>query len=145
MDRLLKMLERQKKHHTILALVMVVFILFDISVPDKVANAVDSIVGRLVVLVAVVYLFMLNPIVGSLAIVAAYVLLKRSESSTGSFGAQDGLPSETVKNMHLTAYNQFPETLEEEMVDNIPPHGQAELAPPSFKPLIAKNKNAVVV
>jgi hypothetical protein len=145
MDRLLKLVEKQKKHHLVLALVMAIFILFDISVPDKLALAVDSIVGRLVVLVVVVYLFMLNPVVGSLAIVAAYVLLKRSELASGSFGVQDSLPSETVKNMHLTAYNQFPETLEEEMVEKIPPHGQAELAPPSFKPLIAKNKNAFVV
>jgi hypothetical protein len=145
MERLQKMLSKQHSHNMILCVVMAVFIVFNIQVPDKLADMVDSLVGRVVLAVGVIYLFMHDHTVGAVALVAAYVLLKRSTIASGSYAVNNYLPSEKIKNTEFTAWNQFPRTLEEDVVANMAPHGDGEMAPPSFKPLLSKNENAEVL
>ncbi len=142
MDRLVNLVTKQKPHHMLLCLVMVVFVVFNIEVPSSMANLVDSVVGRIVLAVLVVYLFMQDPTVGAIGVIAAYTLLTRAEVSTGTYAVNNYVPSERIKGVEFTAWNQFPETLEEQIVKKMAPHGGDLLAPPSFKPLMDKTDNA---
>ena len=66
------------KNHHVLAVLMGLFIVFPIQIPDLVASLVNNVLGKIVVIVTALYLLSVNPIVGSLGIVAAYLLIQRS-------------------------------------------------------------------
>ena len=96
--------------------------MFNIKTPQLLASVVDNIYGNIGVLVVAVYLIMkVNPVVGIVALYAAYELIQRSSGMTGSVGIQKYLPSQLKQNRHLTAFNQFPITLEEEVVKQMAP------------------------
>lgn len=96
--------------------------MFNIQTPQLLASVIDNIYGNIGVLVVAVYLIMkVNPVVGIVALYAAYELIQRSSGMTGSAGIQKYLPSQFKQNSHLTAFNQFPITLEEEVVKQMAP------------------------
>ena len=105
----------------VLAALLAIFIVFDISVPDPVAELVDTIVGKLVVILVALNLFFLHPIVGALGLVAAYELIRRAERAPPSM-ARKYLPSEKKKSVELSKINQFPLTVEEEVIANQIPY-----------------------
>jgi hypothetical protein len=117
-----KLIKPNNRHHLLLLIVMVIYIMFNIQTPQLLASVIDNIYGNIGVLVVAVYLIMkVNPIVGIVALYAAYELIQRSSGMTGSAGIQKYLPSQFKQNSHLTAFNQFPITLEEEVVKQMAP------------------------
>lgn len=56
-----------------------------------------------------------------IALYAAYELIQRSSITTGSAAINKYLPSQLKMDKHLSAFNQFPVTLEEEMVKQMAP------------------------
>jgi len=134
MEFLLKMLKRDRTEHLLIAL-MVVFILFEVQIPRVVGTMVGSIGGRVALLISAVALLFTHPILGAIALVAAYVLVHRSEKSTGQYQARRFIPSEYTKNKQLHALNQFPVTLEEEMVHKMVPFvNKGNASPSKFTP-----------
>ena len=78
-----------------------------------------------------------NHIVGVLGLVAAYVLIQRSANKTGTVGVKNYLPTEAKKSSHLSAMNQFPVTVEEEVISKmLPSTNNRDLMPPEFKPVL---------
>ena len=73
----------KEKHHALLALLLSVFIIVDIQVPLEVANLVDTIVGKTVVILVIFSLLTYNKFVGILGIIAGYMLVMRSMNTTG--------------------------------------------------------------
>ena len=67
-----------------------------------------------VVLLALAVLLTENTVLGVLAVIAAFELIKRSSVRTGSNEFADSYLQEK-KEQHYSALNQFPITLEEEM------------------------------
>lgn len=117
-----KLIKPNNRHHLLLLIVMVIYIMFNIQTPQLLASVIDNIYGNIGVLVVAVYLIMkVNPVVGIVALYAAYELIQRSSGMTGSAGIQKYLPSQFKQNSHLTAFNQFPITLEEEVVKQMAP------------------------
>ena len=117
-----KLMKPNNRHHQLLLIVMVIYIMFNIKTPQLLASVVDNIYGNIGVLVVAVYLIMkVNPVVGIVALYAAYELIQRSSGMTGSSGIQKYLPSQLTQNRHLSAFNQFPITLEEEVVKQMAP------------------------
>ena len=117
-----KLMKPNNRHHQLLLIVMVIYIMFNIQTPQLLASVIDNIYGNIGVLVVAVYLIMkVNPVVGIVALYAAYELIQRSSGMTGSAGIQKYLPSQLTQNKHLTAFNQFPITLEEEVVKQMAP------------------------
>ena len=87
-----------------------------------------------------------HPILGVIGLFAAYELIRRSSHSTGSLAIQRYLPTEMKKSGHLSAFNQFPVTLEEEVVKQMAP--LVESAGPSnldYKPMSDETYNAMDV
>ena len=66
-------------------------------------------------------MFFVHNVLGVVALLFAYELIRRSEQATGTYQMRHFLPSEYVKGKHFDAMNQFPVTLEEEMVQKMVP------------------------
>jgi hypothetical protein len=120
-----------------LLIIFVVYILFNVQTPRPIA-ALDSTFGYVLIIALFAILAInLNPIVIVVGIFAIYLLFKRSSISTGSLAMTKFLPTENVKTQYLSAFNQFPVTLEEEVVQQMAPlqPGPA-MAPKTFHPIM---------
>jgi hypothetical protein len=106
---------------------------------------IDSIGGKIVMFVVVIYLFMnAHPILAVLALLAVFDLMRRSSMTTGIAALQKFAPSEEKKMSQFTAYNQFPYTLEQEVVSKMAPIMKSgySITPSSFKPLLDDTHDA---
>ena len=135
MNKLLKKLTREK-HHTLLALLLIVFILFEIEIPLPLANLVDTIVGKTVVILFIFSLLTYNKFVGVLAIIAGYLLVMRSMEATGNKYIPY-LETESSKFSKMKQFNvKHKRTVEEEVIDNMLPRVSTEHTNGSdFKPI----------
>mgnify|MGYP003335579827 CR=1 FL=1 len=79
-----------------------------------------------------------NPVVAILGLYVAYTILTRSSNATGSAALERYMPSEEKKMSEFSAYNQFPYTLEQEMVAKMAPAKSSgfSLSQASYKPLM---------
>ena len=73
---------------------------------------------------------------GVLGLFSAYILIRRSSAATGSYAVEAYVPSERRKSEELSAFNQFPVTLEEQVVALRAPLADTEIgsATASFYP-----------
>jgi hypothetical protein len=116
------LIKAEKRHQLVLGIVLVLYILLNVKTPEMLSNLIDSIYGNIVVVVIAMILFSnSNPVVGILSIIAAYMLLKRSSITTGSFAIQKYLPSEESRSADFSKLNEMPITLEEQMVAKMAP------------------------
>ena len=109
----------------ILAILLSVFILFPLPLPFELATYIDTKLGSLLVVVLSIFVFVtVSPVVGILAFIAGYSLLYRAGVSTGSEVLRQYVPSEDDKQQEMLNLHTLNngKTLEEEAVDNIPPH-----------------------
>lgn len=141
MDSILKTLKRENKEYVVIAL-MTLFIITNMNVPSIIAQLVDTLFGRIIVIITALSLFFVHHVLGSVALIFAYELIRRSEQSTGTYQMRHFLPSETIKGQHFDAMNQFPVTLEEEMVAKLVPMSNKILGEPEFKPVMDKVHDA---
>ncbi len=142
MEKFLKSLMKDK-HHLVLTALLSIFILFDIKVPLVLADLVDNPIGKIVVAVLSLCLLSVNALAGVVGLIAAYVLIQRSGDATGSIATQNYLPNEEKKSTHLSAMNQFPVTVEEEVISKmLPSTTQRDLTQPEFKPVLCDNHDA---
>ena len=117
-DKLIK-----NKHHLILSCLLVIFIAFDITIPEPLASIVDSIIGKIVVVGGALAIITANKFVGILALIASYVLIVRSSNASNNLPHDRYLPSENKKTNKLNDMNviPYPTTLEEQTVNNMMP------------------------
>ena len=110
-----------KKEHMgelVLVILLIIYLILGFKTPEPVANLVDTLVGKIVIFIVVIYLFMhANPILAVLALFVAFDLIRRSSMATGLDALQKYAPSEEKKMSQFTAFNQFPYTLEQQIVD----------------------------
>ena len=74
---------KKNMSHSLLAALLVLFIVLDIKIPREAAKLANTLLGRIVVAGAALGLLMNNQMLGVLAIVAGYELLQRSENVQG--------------------------------------------------------------
>jgi len=131
-----------KKEHTselFLSVLLVIYLVMGFKTPDSVANVIDTLVGKVIIFIVVVYLFAYyHPILAVLALFVAFDLIRRSTLTTGLDALQRFVPTEQKKVSHFTAFNQFPYTLEQEVVAKMAPIMQSgsSITQASFKPLL---------
>lgn len=132
------LIKAEKKHQILLSMVFVIYILLNVQTPKMLAGFIDNLVGNIVViLVALTILMNSHPVVGVLALVVAYELIKRSSVSTGTYAITNYLSSEKAKVEDFAEYNDFPVTLEEEVVSKMAPLVRNDDAPNSeYKPVL---------
>jgi hypothetical protein len=128
----------------VLLIVFIVYIIFNVPTPEPIASLIDSTLGYVIVIALFALMAVnLNPIITLVGVFAIYLLFKRSSISTGSLAMTKFLPSENVKGQHLNAFNQFPVTLEEEVVQQMAPlQAGPSMGPKTFTPVMNNLHNA---
>jgi hypothetical protein len=123
---------------SLLLLLFVIYIIFNIQTPEPLANIIDSTLGYVIVIGLFAFMAVnLHPLVTLVGIFAIYLLFKRSSMVSGSLAMTKFLPTEEVKSQHLSAFNQFPVTLEEEVVQKMAPlQSGPAMGPKSFTPVL---------
>ena len=133
----------KKKHHLLLVVLLTIFIVFDVPLPDFVNELIDNPIGKVSVAAGALCMLSVNPLIGVLSIIAAFVLIQRSSFGTGSFGLNNFLPSESKKSEHLVAMNDFPVSVEEQVISKMLPVANYEdLSVPEYKPVLDDNYDA---
>ena len=141
MDSFMKM----KKEEMGLVALMGVYLVMGFKVPEVVANLVDTMAGKVVLLLTVIYLFLhTHPVLAVIAAYVAYDLMRRSTQTTGLSALQAYVPTEEKKMSQFTAFNQFPYTLEQEVVAKMAPlvRSGAPLMSASYKPVLEDQHDA---
>jgi hypothetical protein len=126
-----------RKHEMLLSGLMILYIVLNVSTPNVIAPYVDTPLGNIVViLIALSFFTHSHPVVGVLGLFSAYILIRRSSAATGSSAVEAYVPSEKRKSEELSAFNQFPVTLEEQVVALRAPLADTEIgsATASFNP-----------
>jgi hypothetical protein len=137
-----------KKEHIcelVLIILLSIYLILGFKTPERIANAVDSLSGKIIICIIVIYLFMYaHPLLAVLALFVAFDLLRRSSMTTGIDSLQKFAPSEEKKMTQFTAYNQFPYTLEQEVVTKMAPimNSGSSLTQASYKPLLENHHDA---
>lgn len=123
---------------TLLFILFVIYIIFNVQTPDPLANIIDSTLGYVIIIALFAFMAVnLHPLVTLVGIFAIYLLFKRSSIATGSLAMSKFLPTESLKSQHLSAFNQFPVTLEEEVVQKMAPlQAGPSMGPKSFSPAL---------
>lgn len=132
-------LQKENIGELILGVLFVLYLVMGYNTPEPIANLVDTVGGKLLLLILVVYMFMnTHPILAVLALFVVFDLMRRSSLTTGIDALDKYAPTEEKKMSQFTAFNQFPYTLEQEVVSKMAPIVQtgSVLNPPSYKPLL---------
>ncbi len=142
MEKFLNSLMKDK-HHLVLTVLLSVFILFDIKIPLVLAELVDNPVGKILVAVLSLCLLSVNSLAGVVGLIAAYVLIQRAADATGTAAEKEYVPDEKKKSKQLSAMNQFPITVEEEVISKmLPTTNIRDMTLPEFKPVLDDNHEA---
>jgi len=139
MDSFTELLKKEHMGEFILVILMIIYLILGFKTPGVIANMVDNIIGKVVIVLVIVYLFLnSNPILAVVASLVAFDLMRRSSDETGLGSLQKYAPSEVKKMSQFSAFNQFPYTLEQEMVAKMAPivRSGSSLTSASYKPLL---------
>ena len=139
MESFSSLLKKEHMGELVLVVLFIIYLIMGSKTPEPVAGLVDTLVGKIVIFVTIIYLFMhANPILAVLALFVGFDLIRRLSMATGIDALQRFAPSEEKKASQFTAFNQFPYTLEQEVVAKMAPvmKSGSSLSQASYKPLL---------
>jgi hypothetical protein len=139
MDSFSSLFKKEHMGELTLAILFIIYLIMGYKTPEPVATAIDSIVGKIVIMLIVIYMFMhTHPILAILALFVAFDLIRRSSMTTGIDALKKYAPTEEKKSSQFSAFNQYPYTLEQEVVKKMAPIVQSgsSMSKPSYKPLL---------
>lgn len=139
MESFSSLFKKQHMGELVLVILFIIYLILGLKTPEPIANLIDTLVGKIVIIIIVLYLFMhANPILAVLGLLVAFDLMRRSSMATGIDALQKFAPSEEKKASQFTAFNQFPYTLEQEVVAKMAPIMKSgfSLTQASYKPLL---------
>ena len=145
MERFSSLFKKEHMGELVLAILFIIYLIMGYRTPQPIANLVDTLVGKIAILLIVIYLFMnTHPILAVLALLVGFDLIRRSSVATGIDALQKFAPSEEKKASQFSAYNQFPYTLEQEVVAKMAPvmKSGSSISKASYKPLLDNNYDA---
>jgi hypothetical protein len=135
------------KYESILLVLFIIYLIFDINPPDVLASVVDTPIGMVLVLLLTLLNFMRsNVILGVIGLFVAYEVVRRSARINNRVPMIMYTPSQMNKDVELVQMNPPQEkTLEEEIVDNMAPVGNSSLITytmSEYKPVATEIHNA---
>jgi len=139
MESFSSLLKKEHMGELVLVVLFIIYLIMGSKTPEPVAGMVDTLVGKIAIFIIIIYLFMhANPILAVLALLVGFDLIRRSSMTTGIDALQRFAPSEEKKSSQFTAFNQFPYTLEQEVVSKMAPimKSGSSLSQASYKPLL---------
>ena len=132
----------------LVSVLLLAYVFFDnIKPPVQLAILIDeSILAQIVIyLLGLGVTIYYNPVVGALTLFAGYEMIRRSKTSTNGQAVYKYLPSQDKKNKTLNALNQFPVTLEEQVVSTMAPLVlDGPSGPSSFVPILDKTNASLL-
>lgn len=134
-----------KTQDMVLAVVFVTYLISNMKLPSFLEKLIDSTSGNIVVIIMALVVFMMfNPLVGVLALIVAYELMRRSAVSNSNILLKHEVPSEKSKKHEMEVLNKEAKkrTLEEEMVDDVKVYVSDDATPSNVKPLLSDLHNA---
>jgi hypothetical protein len=128
----------------ILTILFIIYLIMGYKTPEPIGSIIDSLVGKIVIFIIVVYLFMYHhPVLAVLGLFVAFDLIRRSSASKnqGAMTVEESkkyAPCEKNKSSQFTAFNQFPYTLEQEIIKKMAPiiKPGTSMSKSSYKPLL---------
>jgi len=139
MDSFSNLFKKENMGQLLLVIIFIIYLIMGYKTPEPVANVVDTLLGKVLIVLVVIYLFAnTNPILAILGLLVAFDLVRRSSMATGIDALKKYAPSEAHKMSQFSAFNQFPYTLEQEVVNKMAPIVQTGpiLFKPTFHPMI---------
>ena len=139
MNSFSSLFKKENMGELILIVLLIIYLIMGFKTPQPVASLITSLPGKIIIFIIVVSLFIYsNPILAVLALFVAFDLMRRSSIATGIDALKRFAPSEEKKTSQFTAFNQFPYTLEQEVVKKMAPIIQSgsSLTPASYKPIL---------
>lgn len=142
----MKDLLKSQTHHYVLAGLLALFVVLDIKVPNDVKPLLNSLVGKAVVIITALSLLSVNVLVGILAVIASFELLRRAGSPVDIPNIPNFIPE--IVNLGKGGNDEDHEqpiagntgaplpTLEENVIDNMLPRTSSDaLDKAPFKPV----------
>ena len=135
------------KGQLILSILFVIYLVIGLKMPPEIATVFDTMGGKIIIALVALSLFVnANPIVGILGIFVAYQLIKTSADTTGRSSMEQFYPVDRKKWGSFTPTNQFPYTLEQEMVKKMAPTKfNTEYVKAPYKPVLEYNGDAAPI
>ena len=141
--------KKENAGEVILTVLLVIYLIMGYNTPQPVAEIVDTLFGKLALSGIVIYLFLYcNSVLAVLSLFVAFDLIRRASSTQmGSNTAKQYQPSEQNRSAQFTAFNQFPYTLEQEVIKKMVPTFSPgnSLSNASFKPILGDLHSATHV
>lgn len=110
-------------------------VIMGVRLPLVVAEMLDTIIGKVVLVMLALLLFLRSPLLGVMAMIAVFELIRRAEHVTGTSQMRLFLPTDEHRGEFYTAMNQFPVTVEEEVIAKmIPRVSEYPMHIATFKP-----------
>lgn len=147
MQSIKTLFKSEKRHQLFLGVLFLIYIVFQIQTPYSLAALINNLYGTIIIIILALSLFAaVNPIIAVLGLFAAVELLRRSKTVTGTNILTQQLPEQNQKTFDMMAENQFPMTLEEEIVAKRSPLVDNSLSTPaSYKPVLEDDNNATLL
>jgi len=147
MEYLNELLEKKNMPQLLLVILFIIYLVVGFQTPESVATMIDSTVGKIIVsLVALLLFAYSNPILGVLGVFVAFHLIKNASTRTGMAALEEYMPTEQKKWSPFTKENQFPYTLEEEVVKKMAPQKfDTNFMKASYQPLLEDTYDAAHV
>jgi hypothetical protein len=144
MDYFSSLFDKKNMPQLVLAVLFVIYLVMGYKMPENVANAIDTTFGKIIVVVVALMLFAYsNPILGVLSLIVAYQLIRSASVKTGMAALEEYYPTEQKKWSPFTHTNQFPYTLEQEMVKKMTTQKfNTTYVKTPFRPTLEDNHNA---
>lgn len=142
---IMKILGNKTQNH-VLAILLTLFVIFDIQIPLSIAELIDNILGKIIIIAIALSLMKYDRLIGVLALVASIVLIERASNVTGTGPINKYLSNEINKQKEMVNMNpEFPVSLEEEVIQDQLPFTDIDITQPEYKPTQEECHDAVRV
>jgi len=152
METFASLLKKEHIGELVLIILLIIYLILGLKTPEPISDLINTLVGKIIIFIIVIYLFYnSNPILAILALITAFDLIYRSSSDSNSNSSYTGLgplqkyaPNELKENSPFSAHNQFPYTLEQEVVAKMAPMVKTgcSLNQSSYKPILDNTHDA---
>lgn len=147
MEYFKELFERKNMGQLVLVILFIIYLLTGNETPESIANIVDTMAGKIIVMVFALLLFAYaNPILGVLGLLVAYNILKTAAIASTLMitpSLNSYYPTETKVWSPFTPTNQFSYTLEQEVVKDMASQKfNTVYEEPSFKPTLDNTYDA---
>jgi len=117
MSSINQLYERKNMGQLILIILFLIYLVIGYKTPYDLAILIDNIwVKAIIVIIAIVLFAVCNPILGILGFFVAYKLIMTSNIDSGNYEKQRYIPTEEKKYAEMINNNEYPYTLEQEIV-----------------------------